>query len=106
MIVQYRWIQIQMETIQYGWIQIDKLFNFIWNSRFDRWIDCIHDCIHDSIIQMDKDTDTDGYIYNIDGYRWINCLISCGTPDLMDGQIAAMIVQYRWIQILSLIRTI
>ena len=45
----YRWIQIQ-----YRWIQIDILFNFIWNSRFDGWIDCIHDCIH-STIQMDTD---------------------------------------------------
>ena len=75
----YRWIQIQ-----YGWIQIDILFNFIWNPRFDGWIDCYHDstiqieklfnfiwnsrfdgridCIHDCIhstIQID--TDTDGY---------------------------------------------
>ena len=52
---------------------------------------------------MDSDTDTDGYRYNTDGYRWINCLISFGTPDLMDGQIesmiVSMIVQYRWIQI-------
>ena len=65
-------------------IQIDKLFNFIWNSRFDEWIDCIHDCIH-STIQMDTVTDTDGCIYNMDGYSWINCLISYGTPDLMGG---------------------
>ena len=75
-----------------GWIdcdhdsttQIDKLFNFIWNSRSDGWIDCIHDCIH-STIQMDRDTDTDGYRYNMDGYKWINCLISYGTSDLMGG---------------------
>ena len=45
----YKWI-----GIQYGWIQMDKLFNSIWNSRFDRWIDCIHDCLH-STIQMDTD---------------------------------------------------
>ena len=34
---------------------------------------------------MDRDTDTDGYSYNTDDYRWIYCLISFGTPDLMDG---------------------
>ena len=37
-----------------------NFLNFIWNSRFDRWIDCIHD----SKIQMD--TDTDGH-----RHRWI-----------------------------------
>ena len=63
---------IQMDTDTDGYryntdtIQMDKLFNFIWNSRFDGWIDCIHDCIHDSTIQMDTDTDTDG-----NRYRWI-----------------------------------
>ena len=36
---------------------MDKLLNFIWNSRFDGWIDCIHD----STIQMGTDTDTDLY---------------------------------------------
>ena len=37
---------------------MDKLLNFIWNSRFDGWIDCIHD----STIQMGTDTDTDLYM--------------------------------------------
>ena len=37
------------------------------STVFDGWIDCIHDCIHD------RETDTDGYRYNTDGYRWINC---------------------------------
>ena len=55
------------------------------STEFDGWIDIIHDCIHDSTIQMDTDMDTDGYRYNMDGYRWIYCLISFGTPDLMDG---------------------
>ena len=66
---------IQMDT--------DKLFNFIWNSRFHRWIDWIHDCIHDST--HDTDRDADGYRYNLDRYRGINCLISLGTPDLTGG---------------------
>ena len=77
------------------------------SAVFDGFINCIHDCSHASIIQMhtdmdsdgyryrykyrwiqiqiDRDTDTDGYRYNINGYRWINCLISYGTPDLMGG---------------------
>ena len=49
-----RWIDCNHDST----IQIDKLSNFIWNCRFNGWIDCIHDCIH-SAIQMD--TDTDGY---------------------------------------------
>ena len=35
--------------------------------------------------QTQIDTDTDGYRCYMDGYRWINCLISYGTPDLMGG---------------------
>ena len=71
---EYRWINFNWNSRFDGWIdcdhdttiQIDKLFNFMWNSRFDGWIDYIHDCIH-STIQMDRDTD--GYRYNMDGYR-------------------------------------
>ena len=62
---------IQMDT------DTDKLFNFIWNSRFDGWIDCIHD----STIQMN--TDAHGY-----RYRWIQTqyrILAFETPDLMDG---------------------
>ena len=52
---------------------MDKFSHFIWNSRFDRWIDCIHD----STIQMDTDTDadTDGlfkFIWNSRFDRWID----------------------------------
>ena len=61
---------------------MDKLFNFTWNSRFDGWIDCIHDCIHSTI---EMDTDTDGYRYNMEGYRWINFIISFGTQNLTGG---------------------
>ena len=87
----YRWIQIQ-----YGLIQIDKLFNFICNSRFDGWIDCIHDstiqidklfnficnsrfdgwidCIHDSTIQIDK---LFYFIWNSGFDGWIDYIHDC-----------------------------
>ena len=54
---------------------MDKFYNFIWNSKFDRWIDCIHD----STLQMDTDTDTD-----TDGHRhrWIQMQIQMDTDTI------------------------